>query len=85
MTPNELKLQLSVIARNFRLGLSVDAALALSNVMGALISCASAFSAASQIELSTLVAHILQCQESRDWLGLADYLEYELADLLDGK
>jgi len=25
---------------------------------------------------------ILHCQESEDWLGLADYLEYELSDFL---
>ena len=25
---------------------------------------------------------ILCCQESEDWLGLADYLEYELSNLL---
>ena len=25
---------------------------------------------------------ILCCQESEDWLGLADYLEYELSDFL---
>ena len=30
-----------------------------------------------------LVAAMLQCQERQDWLGLADYLEYELIQTLD--
>ena len=29
-----------------------------------------------------ILSDILRCQDNEDWLGLADYLEYELADVL---
>lgn len=36
-----------------------------------------------QVRLVTLAKHLLQCQERHDWVGLCDYLEYELPQLLD--
>ena len=32
-------------------------------------------------QLPVLLAAILACQERQDWLGLADYLDYELQQL----
>lgn len=29
-----------------------------------------------------LLQRMLSCQEAQDWLGLADYIEYELVDWL---
>lgn len=30
-----------------------------------------------------LLAQMLECQERQDWLGLADFMEYELIQLLE--
>ncbi len=32
--------------------------------------------------IEEIFSSILCCQEAEDWLGLADYLEYELSDFL---
>ena len=34
-------------------------------------------------EIQVMLNGILACQEREDWLGLADYIEYELIDLLE--
>ena len=36
-----------------------------------------------QVCLVTLAKQLLQCQERHDWVGLCDYMEYELPHLLD--
>ena len=33
--------------------------------------------------IAVIVASILECQEAEDWLGLADYIEYELPCYLE--
>lgn len=30
-----------------------------------------------------ILSELMACQESEDWLGLADYIEYELIDFLE--
>lgn len=67
----------------FRLGRDVEAALPMVDV----------FEGAQQLLLSAptdiqqmwaqLLLQMLGCQERQDWLGLADYMEYELLDLLE--
>ncbi len=67
----------------FRLGRDVEAALLMVDV----------FEGAQQLLLSAptdiqqmwaqLLLQMLDCQERQDWLGLADYMEYELLDLLE--
>ncbi|MFY0730981.1 hypothetical protein [Pseudomonas sp. NFX15] len=32
---------------------------------------------------AALLGQMLACQERQDWLGLADFMEYELVDLLE--
>ncbi|QAX84039.1 hypothetical protein C2E19_09285 [Pseudomonas sp. DTU12.3] len=67
----------------FRLGRDVEAALLMVDV----------FEGAQQLLLSAptdiqqmwaqLLLQMLDCQERQDWLGMADYMEYELLDLLE--
>ncbi len=38
--------------------------------------------ASMQQEWAHLLGLLLACQEAQDWLGLADYLEYELVEWL---
>ncbi|CAI8739911.1 Antibiotic biosynthesis monooxygenase [Pseudomonas sp. IT-347P] len=67
----------------FRLGRDVEAALSMVDV----------FEGAQQLLLSAsadvrqmwaqVLTQMLDCQERQDWLGLADYMEYELIELLE--
>ncbi|WP_339432614.1 MULTISPECIES: hypothetical protein [unclassified Pseudomonas] len=67
----------------FRLGRDVEAGLSMVDV----------FEGAQQLLLSApadvqqmwaqVLTQMLDCQERQDWLGLADYMEYELLDLLE--
>ncbi|HHQ4592457.1 TPA: hypothetical protein ACSP2D_001707 [Aeromonas veronii] len=62
--------RLTALAHQFRLGQSVAASQALPELLQAVLT--------EQGNLPPgLVAAMLQCQERHDWLGLADYLEYE--------
>ncbi|CAI8832817.1 hypothetical protein [Pseudomonas sp. IT-P395] len=66
----------------FRLGRDVEAALSMVDV----------FDGAQQLLLSApadvqqvwaqILTQMLDCQERQDWLALADYMEFELVDLL---
>ncbi|WP_085683006.1 MULTISPECIES: hypothetical protein [unclassified Pseudomonas] len=67
----------------FRLGRDVEAALAMVDVFeGAQQSLVSA-GAPTQLAWAQLLTQMLECQERQDWLGLADFMEYELIQLLE--
>ncbi|NYH07389.1 hypothetical protein [Pseudomonas moraviensis] len=67
----------------FRLGRDVEAALAMVEVFeGAQQSLLSADAQTQQI-WAQLLTQMLECQERQDWLGLADFMEYELMQLLE--
>ncbi|BBP69609.1 hypothetical protein PHLH6_16130 [Pseudomonas sp. Seg1] len=67
----------------FRLGRDVEAALTMVDVFDE----AQRFFALApenvQQSWAQVLTHILACQERQDWLGLADFMEYELIELLD--
>ena len=64
------------LAHQFRLGESVAATQILPTLLQDILTTRGGLP-------SELVAAILQCQEWQDWLGLADYLEYELVQTLN--
>ncbi|WP_139459756.1 hypothetical protein [Aeromonas veronii] len=67
--------RLTALAHQFRLGQSVAASQALPELLQEVFT--------EQGNLPPgLVAALLQCQERQDWLGLADYLEYEVVHSL---
>lgn len=68
----------------FRLGRSVEAALDMLDVFEAAASHLDVGSQPVAQEWMRLLTLMLDCQQSQDWLGLADYMEYELAALLRG-
>jgi hypothetical protein len=72
------------LACQFRLGMSVPAALALVEFLTALSRQLAALPAAASASLAPLVGGMLACQERQDWLGLADYLDVELPEYLAG-
>ncbi|NWB95065.1 hypothetical protein HX870_09300 [Pseudomonas gingeri] len=67
----------------FRLGRDVEAALNMVEVFDAAqLALASAPQEVRQ-QWAQLLTRMLVCQESQDWLGLADWMEYELVGLLE--
>ena len=70
------------LALEFRLGSNTQAALDMAEMANALIAIFPTTNPSSVQQLGSILGQILQCQERRDWLGVADYLEYELKDLL---
>ncbi|MFC4656915.1 MULTISPECIES: hypothetical protein [Rheinheimera] len=70
------------IAANFRIGHNIQAQQALPALVEALIQSVEGQDAEKTLHLLQLVKSIRECQERHDWLGLADYLQFELAELL---
>ena len=75
--------QIIVLAHQFRLGHAVQSAQQLPDAMQSVLDVLPHFSLEVQSKIAVLVANILQSQQAQDWLGLADYLEYELIEVLN--
>ncbi|CEL28180.1 MULTISPECIES: hypothetical protein [Pseudomonas] len=67
----------------FRLGRDVEAALTMVDVFDEAQRFFSLAHEEAQQSWAQVLTHILDCQERQDWLGLADFIEYELIELLD--
>ena len=67
----------------FRLGRDVEAALTMVDVFEKAQQCLASAPAKGQQVWAQLLLQMLDCQERQDWLGLADYMEYELIELLE--
>lgn len=74
--------QLTPLAHKFRMGLSVEAALELPLLMKSLLPLLPTLPVWAQQQLPQMMSAMLACQERMDWLGLADWLEFELPLLL---
>ncbi|MFJ4195812.1 MULTISPECIES: hypothetical protein [unclassified Pseudomonas] len=66
----------------FRLGRDVEAALEMVDVFEKAQRLMVGATAENQQGWMQVLTRILACQERQDWLGLADYMECELVDLL---
>lgn len=66
----------------FRLGRNVEGALNMVEVFERAASQLEVRAVSDQQEWARLLTLMLGCQQSQDWLGLADYMEYELTALL---
>jgi hypothetical protein len=79
----ELKEEAGRIACLFRIGQEVvaqqDAVVLAERLMGF----ASVERVAQMPAWVEWIGWVMSCQQSQDWLGLADYLDYELVDLLE--
>jgi hypothetical protein len=67
----------------FRLGRDVEAALGMVDIFEDAQQLLLSGSADVQQMWVQVLAQMLECQERQDWLGLADYMEYELIELLE--
>lgn len=68
----------------FRLGRNVEAAMDMVELFTSLMPRFAQGPEALQQQWLCLLQAMLDRQEAHDWLGLADYLEYELVELLAG-
>ena len=75
-----LHIQLMTIARLFRLGKEIEASATLKQSLDCLIDMIPNHS--NKEAILALVPHMLNAQESHDWLNLADTLEHELVPLI---
>ncbi|PTT25711.1 hypothetical protein [Pseudomonas sp. HMWF021] len=66
----------------FRLGRDVEAALDMVDVFDDAQQLLIAAPAQFQQDWAAVLTHMLECQERQDWLGLADWMEFELIELL---
>lgn len=66
----------------FRLGRDVEAGLAMIELIGAMHPRLDSMSQESQQQWAFLLGEMFACQEAQNWLALADYLEYELVEML---
>lgn len=78
----QCKQHAKTLALQFRLGITTQPALELADLAGQLINLFAAANPKDNFQLQQLLTAMLKCQQNRDWLGLADYLEYELQQLL---
>ncbi len=66
----------------FRLGRDVEAALTMVDLFDEAQQLLATVPQDVQLHWAQLLTQMLACQERQDWLGLADFMEYELIDLL---
>ncbi|WP_409317225.1 hypothetical protein [Pseudomonas sp. KCJK9016] len=67
----------------FRLGRDVEAALDMVEVFEGVQHLLVPAAADAKQAWTHLLTQMLDCQERQDWLGLADFMEYELIHLLE--
>jgi hypothetical protein len=67
----------------FRLGRSVEAALDMLDVFEVAASLFEQRPSSIKHQWTQLLMAMLACQQSQDWLGLADSMQYELVELLN--
>lgn len=67
----------------FRLGRDVEAGLAMIELAGAVHPAFDSKPQEAQQQWSFVLGQMFACQEAQNWLALADYLEYELVQLLN--
>lgn len=75
----KIRKECKALAHNFRLGHHVESALLLPTLIEQALQ---AIPSEHNNEVVTIISALLACQERHDWLGLADWLEGELAALL---
>ncbi|MGE8189147.1 hypothetical protein [Pseudomonas sp. NPDC086278] len=69
-------------AELFRLGRDVEAGLVMIDLIGAVHPHFESTSQPSQQQWAFLLGEMFACQEAQNWIALADYLEYELVEVL---
>jgi hypothetical protein len=81
-TLSEWHAEAKSIAAAFRLGACMQAGDPMAVFIRQVAQAYAGVPSASREELSRILEALLACHKSNDWLGVADYLEFELIDWL---
>ncbi len=81
MIPDHIQASLIDLAHQFRMGLNLQASLALPDILQSIYEQMPFLSSEVQVAFDRIVGLVLQAQQAHDWLGLADYLEYDMTEL----
>lgn len=79
---SEWQFEAREIAAAFRLGASLQAGEPLAAFLGKVAQALGKAPSAQKEDLSRILDELLACHKNSDWLGVADYLEFELVDWL---
>ena len=82
MTIDEIVEKLKNFADFFRLGRPLEVTDDLINLLEEVMAQNANKTSNNLQVIEEIISLILCCQKAEDWLGLADYLEYELSDFL---
>ncbi|WP_166364072.1 hypothetical protein [Pseudomonas akapageensis] len=66
----------------FRLGRDIEGGLEMVEMFDRLLRVFDAEPVAIQQQSAAILAAVFTAQQAQDWIGVADYLEYELVELL---
>ena len=83
MTQVSLAAQAQQCSSLFRLGRDVEAVMIMVEVCSDVQPLISGANVELQARWTAMLTAMLGCQETQNWLALADYLEYELIELLE--
>mgnify|MGYP006138944539 CR=1 FL=1 len=83
MTKSKLTNTLREYSVYYRLGRPVKVSENLVSLLEDIFAFTSNYPVNEQTAVKDLFLCILKCQEREDWLGLADYIEYDLCELLN--
>jgi hypothetical protein len=72
------------IAAEFRLGKNMQASESLAELVTSVGQQSAHASTPKNQELSQILKNLLDCHKNDDWLGVADYLEFELVEWMHG-
>ena len=78
------KAQVHECAALFRLGRDVEGVTVMVDLFDIAMPLLAKRSAEQQASLATVLGEMLACQQGQNWLGLADWLEYEWLALVSG-
>jgi hypothetical protein len=79
---SEWQVEAREIAAAFRCGASLQAGEPMAALIGKVAQAPGNAPSEMKDELSRILDELLACHKSSDWLGVADYLEFELVDWL---
>lgn len=77
--------QVHECAALFRLGRDVEGVTVMVGLFDMAMPFLAERSAQQQASLATVLGEMLACQQGQNWLGLADWLEYEWLALVSGE
>jgi hypothetical protein len=80
--PETFVIEAQQCAALFRLGRDVEAGLMMIELIDAVHPAFDSTPPAIQQQWAWVLGQMFACQEAQNWLALADYLEYELVELL---